>query len=91
MGAYMFLYPHARVLAIIPLVVILQTIVLPAPVFLGIWFLMQTFQGVASISDAASTGVAWWAHIGGFVCGALFAMFIGRTPLGKGPVAAHRF
>ncbi|MEX0700535.1 MAG: rhomboid family intramembrane serine protease [Planctomycetales bacterium] len=67
MGAYLLLYPHARVLAIVPLFVLFYTVVLPAPIFLGIWFLIQTFQGIASVAQA--TGVAWWAHIGGFVAG----------------------
>ncbi|MBL8848744.1 MAG: rhomboid family intramembrane serine protease [Planctomycetaceae bacterium] len=70
MGAYMVSYPHGRVQALIPLGPILQMSVIPAPVFLGIWMLMQLFQGVSSINSVESTGVAWWAHIGGFAIGA---------------------
>jgi membrane associated rhomboid family serine protease len=70
MGAYFLLYPHARVLAIVPLFVVFFTMVVPASVFLGIWFLIQFWQGAATIQDVSAEGVAWWAHIGGFVAGA---------------------
>jgi membrane associated rhomboid family serine protease len=73
MGAYMLLYPKAMVLAVVPLFVILQIMVIPAPVFLGIWFLLQFFQGAMAITNTMATGVAWWAHIGGFAGGFLVA------------------
>ncbi|TWU02805.1 rhomboid family intramembrane serine protease [Stieleria varia] len=88
MGAYAWLYPHARVKSILPIPIFLYVFVLPAPVFLGIWFAMQTFSGVTS---NAETGVAWWAHIGGFIAGAIVALIIGRTPIGSGPVMETRF
>ncbi|NIL98739.1 MAG: rhomboid family intramembrane serine protease [Planctomycetales bacterium] len=69
MGAYFYLYPHARVLTIVPIFFILQMIVLPASVFLAIWFVLQFFQGVFSVGSTRAAGVAWWAHIGGFVVG----------------------
>jgi membrane associated rhomboid family serine protease len=81
MGAYALLYPHARVLSVLPIFVFLQTFVLPAPIFLGIWFAIQIFSGFAS--GAGSTGVAWWAHIGGFVAGAGLAMLVNLTSLGR--------
>jgi len=73
MGAYFLLYPRAKVLAVVPIFVFLHMVVLPAPIFLGIWFLIQFFQGAAAITTTATTGVAWWAHIGGFLAGMLFA------------------
>jgi membrane associated rhomboid family serine protease len=73
MGAYLLLYPRAHVLALIPIVFIIQIAVLPAPVFLGVWFVLQFFQGVWSVTSVQTTGVAWWAHIGGFVIGFLIA------------------
>lgn len=91
MGAYALLYPHAKVLAVLPIVIILQTFVVPAPVFLGIWFLIQTFNGIGSMSSGMAGGVAWWAHIGGFVAGAGVALLVGRTPLGHDPVNERRF
>ena len=69
MGAYFLLYPHSRVLAVLPLFVILYTLVVPAPVFLGIWFLLQLMQSVSSINNVEAAGVAFWAHVGGFVAG----------------------
>ncbi|RPI86226.1 MAG: rhomboid family intramembrane serine protease [Planctomycetaceae bacterium] len=69
MGAYMLFYPRAQVIALIPLFVFMEVIAVPAPIFLGIWFLMQFFSGTAAITSAESGGVAWWAHIGGFAAG----------------------
>jgi membrane associated rhomboid family serine protease len=69
MGAYFYLYPHARVVTIVPIFFILQMIVLPAYVFLAIWFALQFFQGIFSAGSTQAAGVAWWAHIGGFVAG----------------------
>ena len=51
----------------------------PAPIFLGIWMLMQLFQGVSSISAVETTGVAWWAHIGGFAAGAAAAWLLDKV------------
>lgn len=69
LGAYMVTFPRARVLVLIPLFVIWQTMELPALIVLGFWFLIQFFSGTASISSAHGGGVAWWAHIGGFILG----------------------
>ena len=91
MGAYAWLYPHAKVQTLIPLIVIIQVIILPAPLFLGIWFALQTYSGITAVAGGAATGVAWWAHIGGFAAGALAAIIIGRTPLGHEAVTERRF
>ena len=79
MGAYMYLYPHARVLALVPLFLFFFVTVLPASLFLGIWFLLQFFSGVAAITAANAGGVAWWAHIGGFVVGVGIAWLLNET------------
>jgi membrane associated rhomboid family serine protease len=73
MGAYFLLYPRSMVTSVLPIFVFIQVVVLPAPVFLGIWFLIQFVQGAASVTSVESTGVAWWAHIGGFASGAAIA------------------
>ncbi len=91
MGSYLILYPHARVLAVLPLVIIFPTIVLPAPIFLGIWFVMQTISGISTAASGASTGVAWWAHIGGFAAGAAIAFALSKSPLDHQPVVQRRF
>ena len=90
MGAYMCMYPRATVLSVVPIVVFLQTIVLPAPIFLGIWFAMQFFQGVTSITNEPSGGVAWWAHIGGFVVGYLVAKILDHMHQLSPPVEKRR-
>lgn len=88
MGAYAWLYPKAKVLAVLPLFVFIQTFVLPAFVFLGIWFAIQTVSGLMS---SAETGVAWWAHIGGFVAGAIVALIVGRGKSEYGSPSNLRF
>ncbi|MHC4077148.1 MAG: rhomboid family intramembrane serine protease [Planctomycetota bacterium] len=90
MGAYMLLYPHAKVLTLIPLFIIIEILVLPAPLFLGIWFLLQFFQGVASIGDVRMGGVAWWAHIGGFAVGFVVAAILGKRHKLRPPVQKVR-
>jgi membrane associated rhomboid family serine protease len=79
MGAYMYLYPRATVLALVPLFVFFYLTVLPAPLFLGIWFLLQFFSGVFAITATQAAGVAWWAHIGGFVVGFGVAWLLSQT------------
>jgi len=69
LGAYLVSCPRARVLALIPIFIVFTVAELPAVVFLGFWFLLQLFQGVASIGVDVS--IAWWAHIAGFVGGML--------------------
>ena len=72
MGAYFVLYPHSRIIALLPLFVFWQIIEVPAIFFLGLWFVMQFFSGVGSIALATrggSGGVAFWAHVAGFVAG----------------------
>lgn len=87
MGAYLVLYPHSRVNAFMPPIF---SFVLPAPVFLGIWFIMQTMNGVSAMGSSASTGVAWWAHIGGFVAGVVLGLVIRNTSLGRPEVTERR-
>lgn len=68
LGAYLVLYPGARVLTWVP-VLLFVVLRLPAVIFLGLWFFFQFVRGVAAVGDASMGGVAWWAHIGGFVAG----------------------
>jgi len=70
MGAFIVLFPRARVLTLIPLIVFFFTVRLPAFVMLGYWFLLQVLSGVGSFGAANQGGVAWWAHVGGFLLGA---------------------
>jgi membrane associated rhomboid family serine protease len=70
LGAYILLYPHARVRTLVPSFYFYRSVWLPAILVLGGWFLIQLLNGLASLSLVMQTGgVAFWAHIGGFVAG----------------------
>ncbi len=77
LGAYMVTFPRARVITVVPIFFFIQIIELPAVVVLGFWFLIQFFSGTVSITVPQSGGgVAWWAHIGGFVSGIILFYII---------------
>ncbi|MCW5550525.1 MAG: rhomboid family intramembrane serine protease [Verrucomicrobiae bacterium] len=85
MGAYFRFFPGARIEAVIPPFFLGPIFVLPAVVFLGWWFLLQFFNGAFSLMSAGEQfgGIAWWAHVGGFLFGlvvCLFARRARRTP-----------
>jgi membrane associated rhomboid family serine protease len=77
LGAYLLLYPHARILVLIPLGFYAHMVRLPAGLVLGIWFAIQIFSSLAA--DPNSAGVAWFAHIGGFVAGLALIPFFKRS------------
>ncbi len=83
MGAYLMLFPRARVVALVPVFCFLQVVTVPAVFFLGFWFLLQFFNGAFSLSSAhfMQGGVAWWAHVGGFLAGAVLVPFLRRRSL----------
>ena len=76
LGAYIFLFPSARVVTLVPIIFFLTIIEVPALIFIGFWFVTQLFSGLASIG--AVEGVAWWAHIGGFLVGLVLSPFFLR-------------
>lgn len=70
LGAYLLMFPGARIVTLVPLGLFLETIEVPAYLFLGFWFLIQWVEGLTTIGQVADVGgVAIWAHIGGFVSG----------------------
>ena len=72
MGAYLVLYPRSRIVTLVPIFVFIQLIEVPAVFFLGFWFLLQFLSGVGSVASATGEptgGVAFWAHVAGFVAG----------------------
>ena len=72
LGAYLLLFPAARIVTLVPLGWCWETLELPSALFLGFWFLIQWAQGLTTIGQVADVGgVAFWAHIGGFVSGML--------------------
>ncbi len=72
LGAYIVLYPRARILTVV-FFLLITVIELPAVLVLGLWFLLQLFQGVSGLGADVNSGVAFWAHVGGFVFGAVIA------------------
>jgi membrane associated rhomboid family serine protease len=72
LGAYLLLYPNARVITIVPVFYFIRLVEVPAVIYLGFWFISQLFNGVFALAAAdvfQGAGVAWWAHIGGFLFG----------------------
>jgi membrane associated rhomboid family serine protease len=80
LGAYVVSYPFARVLTLIPIFIFWQIIEIPALIVLGLWFVLQFFYGTASLAaaNAGGGGVAWWAHVGGFVVGMILVALFPR-------------
>ena len=74
LGAYLVLYPRQKVLTLIPLGFWLRMTMLPASIVLLVWFVLQFFQGVLSLGGPDVGGVAFWAHIGGFVSGVIMGL-----------------
>src|SRR5437763_3069165 len=83
LGAFLVLRPRARIVTLLPLVVYWAMIEIRAVIFLPLWFAMQFFNGFLSIAAAHRTqevnGIAWWAHVGGFVFGAIIGAFARRS------------
>ena len=77
MGAYIIKYPKARILTLLPLGIIFKTVGIPAVFFLGFWFVQQAISSVASLGMPEASGVAYWAHAGGFIFGALLGPMLG--------------
>jgi len=79
MGAYLVLFPGARIITLIPIFFIPYFIEIPAIVFLGFWFLFQFFYAALPGPEGGG-GIAWWAHIGGFVFGMIAVKLFSRLP-----------
>jgi len=77
LGAYIVLYPRARILTAV-FFFLITVIELPATVVLGLWFVLQLFQGVSALAGQVNSGVAYWAHVGGFGFGAVVALLFLR-------------
>ena len=80
LGAYLVLFPWARISILIPAFIFFWTIDLPALLVIGWWFVQQFFYGVGVLIEMATSGIAFWAHIGGFITGMILILpFIGRA------------
>ncbi|HSO12847.1 MAG TPA: rhomboid family intramembrane serine protease [Anaerolineales bacterium] len=85
LGAYLVLFPRSRVASLVPIFFIFTIIEIPAFIYLLFWFLSQLYSGLFSIQGGAGSGIAWWAHIGGFVFGLMMSfLFAGRRRTGYG-------
>jgi len=73
LGAYFILYPSARIITLVPIFILPWIVEIPAIVYLGFWFLSQLFNGALAIVAGAQafSGIAFWAHVGGFLAGLL--------------------
>lgn len=82
MGGYFLLFPHSRVLTLVPIFFYPLFVRIPAIVYLGLWFVLQLLSGTTSLGQGPDTGgVAFWAHVGGFVAGLLLVrLFVPREP-----------
>jgi membrane associated rhomboid family serine protease len=78
MGAYILKYPKAEILTLLPLGIFITTVRIPAVYFLGFWFIQQAISSLVSLGLPESAGgVAYWAHAGGFVFGAILGPMLG--------------
>jgi membrane associated rhomboid family serine protease len=80
LGAYIVLYPWARVSILVPVFILFWTVDIPAIFVIGWWFIQQFFYGIGGLTTAAASGIAFWAHIGGFIAGMILILpFVGRA------------
>lgn len=87
LGAYLVLWPRARVVSVVFLVIVYQLMEVPAIVLLGFWFVLQLLDGVLSLGATTGGGVAFFAHIGGFVLGLLVGAAARLVGTRRGPAA----
>ena len=81
LGAYTLLYPKARIAFVQPILVFPLILRLPAWLFTALWFALQVYGGWSELDAAPGAGgIAWWAHVGGFVAGLFMAWWLARPP-----------
>jgi len=78
LGAYLILFPRSRIASLVPILFIFTIIEIPAMLFLIFWFVSQLYSGWLAIQGGGESGIAWWAHIGGFAFGVLMVFFFRR-------------
>lgn len=79
LGAYIVFYPASKIFTLVTLFFWWFFARLPAALFIGLWFLVQFLSGVSSLSSSSAGGVAWWAHVGGFLLGMLLVSGMRRN------------
>lgn len=94
MGAYILMFPRARILTLIPIIFIPFFVEVPAFFFLGLWFLIQVMSetfSYFSVASAGTGGVGWWAHIGGFVTGIILTVIFRKKGRPHQPDELHNY
>jgi membrane associated rhomboid family serine protease len=75
LGAYLILFPQSRIASLVPILFIFTLVEVPAFLFLLFWFFSQLYSGLFPVQGGGESGIAWWAHIGGFIFGVLMVSF----------------
>lgn len=81
LGAYLISFPRSRIASLVPILFIFTIIEIPAVIFLVLWFLSQLYSGWFAMQGASASGIAWWAHIGGFIFGVSMVSFFARRTI----------
>ena len=92
MGAYFLFFPASRIITLVPIFFFVEIIELPALLFIGYWIILQFFGGAIALSAAHQAGgVAWWAHVGGFLTGMVLAPFFKQARHKRLVVHPHQY
>ncbi|MCI0554367.1 MAG: rhomboid family intramembrane serine protease [Anaerolineae bacterium] len=78
LGAYLISFPGSRIASLVPIFFIFTIVEIPAIIFLVFWFISQLYSGLFAMQGGSSSGIAWWAHIGGFIFGLIMVSFFRR-------------
>jgi membrane associated rhomboid family serine protease len=81
LGAYLISFPRSRIASLVPILFIFTIVEIPAAIFLVFWFITQIYSGLFTMQNANATGIAWWAHVGGFAFGVIMVSFFARRPV----------
>ncbi len=81
LGAYLVSFPRSRIASLVPILFIFTIVEVPAVIFLIFWFVIQLYSGLFAMQGGSASGIAWWAHIGGFLFGLIMVPFFGRRTM----------
>lgn len=84
LGAYLVSFPGSRIASIVPIFFIFTIVEVPAILFLILWFASQLYSGLFAMQGSAGSGIAWWAHVGGFLFGLIMVPFFRRRTVYRG-------
>ncbi|MCI0555400.1 MAG: rhomboid family intramembrane serine protease, partial [Anaerolineae bacterium] len=84
LGAYLISFPGSRIASLVPIFFIFTIVEIPAIIFLVFWFVTQLYSGLFAMQGGTSSGIAWWAHIGGFIFGLIMVSFFRRRTAYRG-------